>query len=272
MNVFELKIYKTLGGRSGRGNTWSNKYNFTFNGAISDAAVLAAVTRLVDFEVSFHNPAVNFMRAVVTLVGDESGGVEKGIVRTIDLNRTGGHLAIAGAKIEPLQMVCRLKFGVGDRRGKSNSYRGALIEEQTTSEGSGDPRFEFDPSTHPFGSGNFGAAAIGAGSATPLVVVSKASDGTPPVVSSVTTITYAGLGFRQRTIKRKAKKVEDGKSWVSTAVDVLKELAPLIVFALTKGKALPAAERLPLHLMALQLQSSTDALVTNLDPNPANPV
>jgi len=245
MNVYQVQVYKSFNGRGGTESQWTNKYNFTSADEITGASITAAVTRIVAWEKSFHSNIVHFMRAVVTLVGDDDGPAPKGIVRVIDQVGTGA-LAIAYGNIEPLNMVLNIRFQTGNTKGKSNSYRGALDEAAINPDSSGKPGLSHDQGSHPLYGAAGQATLIGAGGPTPLVVISKKKADPAPTVNGVTSIGVQGAGFRDRRVRRKPKNVTDDGSFVDTMIEVAKVLGPALIFLLTKGKSLTPAQRLPL--------------------------
>jgi hypothetical protein len=138
MPDLDVKIYKSFGGRSNRGQ-WSNHYLIRTTHALNSAELLTDITALVHFEEFFHLDQVNFMRAVVSTPAHEGRAGHPEAFRSIELSNVGLRATAGGAAATIALDVCLAvkKAGTLGRAGQE-LYRGCLLETDVSASGAGD--------------------------------------------------------------------------------------------------------------------------------------
>lgn len=126
MSVRVVKIYKSYGGRSNKGQ-WSNSYLVDGPADLSSPDWVTTIGPIVAFEKAFHLTQVFFMRAVVSTPEKEPAGQRADKFRVFELGGTGA-IASAVNTTMALDVCLAVKKQTALGSPGIELYRGALGE------------------------------------------------------------------------------------------------------------------------------------------------
>jgi hypothetical protein len=261
--LYRVKVYKSLFGRSGNRNQWSNEYSIETDVALDSPAMVALVTKVVNWEKNFHLTNVYFMRCVVSTYAREANRSDPLAFRTIDQAGQGTQGDPNIQVPEPLALTARVKFGALTGRGANKYYRGVLAEDMVQASSDKGANMNRAPQGFNEAAADF-LTQLGAGvMRTPN---SKAEDGTPS--QEVTLITIAGVSVHKTTRRRKRTAVKDDAGVLKTAIEIAALVASIAGFLITKNPATVASE---LPVAVPLLKRAAQALLSALGVPPSSP-
>ncbi len=145
MPIFLLRVFKSYGGRSDAGQ-FSNTYHLRSDRPIEDAAWAATVATIVNQEKTLSLQNVSFMRALLTPFAENPLNRPEQVMRTFELQGTGGGALPAGVHGLDLNVCLIIKRQLATGRSGRLFYRGALAENDVEMGANG--RFMMSPDSH----------------------------------------------------------------------------------------------------------------------------
>jgi hypothetical protein len=258
--IYSVKIYKAFGGRGPVSAQHSNTYHIRSDAALGSPELDALAMKLVAFEKRFHLDITHFMRVVIATYTKE-GRNNTDNMRAIELTGTGTRPTDASAP-EPTELTFRAKMAVATGRSGSAFYRGVLVESGVQAGAGGGATFTGLPAEWDTARSDL----MLAGTPIDLVIPSRgAADGMPG--RDITSLEAASVTVMKRNRKRKKTEAKSTAGVLDNIAAALPLIASVAAFVLTKGKALPAIEKLGIATAAGQLGDTVSAILTAIaDP------
>lgn len=229
--IFEVRIYKSIGGGGGPKSQHSNVYHIRSENELNTDDLVFQVNALVTFEKTFHNDNVAFKRAVIKPYG--ATGTDPENLRTIALSGNGA--LVSESQIEPKEITLKCAATAEMGRAGGCYYRGALVETDVNAEPSGDATQENGVSGRITGAWAAYIAVVGHAD----VVLPKKGDVTPASARLVTKIVFQGIICKKATNRRR-KAPASAESSVGAVIGFIATLASIAAIVSKLGPLIPA--------------------------------
>lgn len=228
MAVFTIRIFKSAGARSDRGQ-FSNSYDVDLaTDLVTAPEVNAIVQGLVDCERQFYPVTTHFMRAVVSTLQQEGRKPYRPeTFRSIELASTGTR-PVEGDMM-PLEVVAVVKHNLAYGRAGRQQYRGMLTEAQVSTAPNGQISMVADSQRINDAWDGFhqqfpNRLILGTPSPTPT----DDAGGAAQDLRVVTSTRFSGIVVRKRTRRKKRK---DPARTPEEAQNFLEQAAELVIRA-----------------------------------------
>jgi hypothetical protein len=143
--IYLLRVFKSYGGRSDAGQ-FSNTYHLRSDRPIEDAAWQPTVNTIVNQEKTLSLQNVSFMRALLTPFAENLLNKPEHVMRTFELQGTGGGALPAGVHGHDLNVCLIIKRQLATGRSGRLFLRGAVAENDTELGANG--RYMLSPDSH----------------------------------------------------------------------------------------------------------------------------
>lgn len=238
MGIVSVKIYKSFGGRSSRGQ-WTNTYDILTDNAIGSPELDAEIDVIVGMEKTFHLTSTHFMRAVASTYEKEGRTGHPEAVRTRELAGTGSRAPAAGVDTLPLDVCLAVKASAVTGRSGTMKYRGALTENDVTGSGSG--AFNYAPSSTE-AQNAFSQFMSNAARPTLVIPLSTSASGTP--AREIVELTESGVVINKKERRRKrVKKLKNDADAEFSINDIIDQGIDLLGLFVGKGAEIPIARK-----------------------------
>lgn len=229
--IFEVRIYKSIGGATGPRAQHSNVYHIRSENALNTEELVFQVNKIVEFEKAFHNDNVAFKRAVVKPYGVT--GTDPENLRTINL--AGNGALVSESQIEPKAITLKCAATAEMGRAGGCYYRGALVETDVNAEPSGDPTQENGVSGRITTAWAAYLAVVGHAD----IVLPKKGDNNAASARLVTRIVFQGIVIKKATNNRR-KAPASAESSVGAVIGFIATLVSIGAIVSKLGPLIPA--------------------------------